>query len=480
MVTSAAVEPVASAAPAWSWRAPRRLAAWPRIQTIIQVTMPTATRPITVSSCSCSRCGSCSEANRRAAAAPMHSTIAASTPIHTPFMASRRFSCSRNAAMMPTMREASRPSRRPMTNVGSMAHLSESKGEATLTKGRRQARTARRQRRERRTDVRYADRRWHPRPGRRSCMPISTPSTRRSSSCSTRRCEGRRSPSAAAWCWRRRTRRRRSACTARCRVGGRASCARTWCSSTGTSRSTSVSATRSMEVLRDFTPWVERVSIDEAFLDVSGSTHLFGTPTEIAAEIRRRVRDEIGLPISVGVATTKHLAKVASQVAKPERPRGGGTRRGTRVPRPVAGRVVVGHRPGHHEAPGRRGHPHRRRAARRVTGARATPARSRGRREARRPGRQRGPARDRNGAERAVGRRAVGPRAQGRHRAVAAGDARVPGRSRCHAGCARAATRDARSRCGCASATCAPSRARAPCPRRSRRRARCGRCAWSW
>ncbi|MET0422059.1 MAG: DNA polymerase IV [Acidimicrobiia bacterium] len=73
-----------------------------------------------------------------------------------------------------------------------------------------------------------------------------------------------------------------------------------------------------MAVLGDFTPWVERVSIDEAFLDVSGSTHLFGTPAEIAQQIRARVRDEIGLPISVGVATTKHLAKVASQVAKPD------------------------------------------------------------------------------------------------------------------------------------------------------------------
>jgi DNA polymerase-4 len=60
------------------------------------------------------------------------------------------------------------------------------------------------------------------------------------------------------------------------------------------------------------------VSIDEAFLDVSGAVHLFGAPTEIAAAIRRRVRDEIGLPLSVGVARTKHLAKVASQVAKPD------------------------------------------------------------------------------------------------------------------------------------------------------------------
>src|SRR6201995_2975080 len=71
-------------------------------------------------------------------------------------------------------------------------------------------------------------------------------------------------------------------------------------------------------VLGDFTPLVERISIDEAFADVAGCTHLFGTPAEIAASIRRRVRSELGLPISVGVARTKHLAKIASQVAKPD------------------------------------------------------------------------------------------------------------------------------------------------------------------
>jgi DNA polymerase-4 len=73
-----------------------------------------------------------------------------------------------------------------------------------------------------------------------------------------------------------------------------------------------------VSVFYDFTPRVERVSIDEAFLDVAGAVHLFGAPTEIAAAIRRRVRDEIGLPLSIGVARTKHLAKVASQVAKPD------------------------------------------------------------------------------------------------------------------------------------------------------------------
>jgi DNA polymerase-4 len=73
-----------------------------------------------------------------------------------------------------------------------------------------------------------------------------------------------------------------------------------------------------IRVLGDFTPLVERISIDEAFADVAGCTHLFGTPAEIAAAIRRRVRDELALPISIGVARTKHLAKIASQAAKPD------------------------------------------------------------------------------------------------------------------------------------------------------------------
>lgn len=73
-----------------------------------------------------------------------------------------------------------------------------------------------------------------------------------------------------------------------------------------------------IKVLDDFTPLVERISIDEAFADVAGCTHLFGAPAEIAATVRRRVKAELGLPISVGVARTKHLAKIASQVAKPD------------------------------------------------------------------------------------------------------------------------------------------------------------------
>src|SRR6516165_7372876 len=73
-----------------------------------------------------------------------------------------------------------------------------------------------------------------------------------------------------------------------------------------------------IKVVNDFTPLVERISIDKAFADVAGCTHLFGPPAEIARAIRRRVRAELGLPISVGVARTKHLAKIASQVAKPD------------------------------------------------------------------------------------------------------------------------------------------------------------------
>jgi DNA polymerase IV len=70
-------------------------------------------------------------------------------------------------------------------------------------------------------------------------------------------------------------------------------------------------------ILGDFTPAIERISIDEAFADVDGCTQLFGSPTRIAKAVRSRVRAELGLPISIGVARTKHLAKIASQVAKP-------------------------------------------------------------------------------------------------------------------------------------------------------------------
>jgi DNA polymerase IV len=71
-------------------------------------------------------------------------------------------------------------------------------------------------------------------------------------------------------------------------------------------------------VFDDTTPLVEGLSIDEAFLDVRGFQRLAGTPTEIARRLRREVRRRVGLPITVGVARTKFLAKVASGVAKPD------------------------------------------------------------------------------------------------------------------------------------------------------------------
>ena len=71
-------------------------------------------------------------------------------------------------------------------------------------------------------------------------------------------------------------------------------------------------------VFEDSSPLVEGLSIDEAFLDVRGLERISGTPTEIAARLRRDVRERVGLPITVGVARTKFLAKVASGVAKPD------------------------------------------------------------------------------------------------------------------------------------------------------------------
>ncbi|MEV0708516.1 DNA polymerase IV [Nocardia aurea] len=72
------------------------------------------------------------------------------------------------------------------------------------------------------------------------------------------------------------------------------------------------------EVFRDTTPVVEGISIDEAFLDVGGLRRIAGEPVDIAHALRVAVREQVGLPISVGIARTKFLAKVASAVAKPD------------------------------------------------------------------------------------------------------------------------------------------------------------------
>ncbi len=97
-------------------------------------------------------------------------------------------------------------------------------------------------------------------------------------------------------------------------------------------------------VFEDMSPVVEGISIDEAFLDVRGMEHFAGTPRQIAERLRARVREEVGLPITVGVATTKHLAKIASadgQAGRAARRAGGG---GARVPAPAAGRADLGRR----------------------------------------------------------------------------------------------------------------------------------------
>jgi DNA polymerase IV len=80
-----------------------------------------------------------------------------------------------------------------------------------------------------------------------------------------------------------------------------------------------VAASRDLfAVFRDTAPEVEGISLEEAFMDVRGLEHISGTPVEIARALRRAVRERVGLPLSVGIARTKFLAKMASREAKPD------------------------------------------------------------------------------------------------------------------------------------------------------------------
>jgi DNA polymerase-4 len=85
----------------------------------------------------------------------------------------------------------------------------------------------------------------------------------------------------------------------------------------GRHREYSAHSKRVMAILSEYTPLLEQVSIDEAFLDVTGSERLYGPPEELARRIQQRIADEIHLPASLGVAGNKLVAKVASTLSKP-------------------------------------------------------------------------------------------------------------------------------------------------------------------
>ncbi len=73
-----------------------------------------------------------------------------------------------------------------------------------------------------------------------------------------------------------------------------------------------------MDVLKDYTPGFQQISIDEAFLDMTGTERLFGPPLEIAKEIKQRIKEKTGLTLSIGIAPNRYLAKLASDYSKPD------------------------------------------------------------------------------------------------------------------------------------------------------------------
>ena len=74
-----------------------------------------------------------------------------------------------------------------------------------------------------------------------------------------------------------------------------------------------------MKLLEEYTPDHEKFSIDETFLDMTDTIHLFGSPFNTADQIRKRIRDELGFTVNVGIAPNKLLAKMASDFEKPDK-----------------------------------------------------------------------------------------------------------------------------------------------------------------
>ena len=271
--------------------------------------------------------------------------------------------------------------------------------------------------------------------------------------------------SAAVSCWRRATRPRRSASGPRWVAGRPAGCARTR-SSCRRGMSAYAEASKAVfEVFDDTTPLVEGISIDEAFLDVGGLWRVAGTPVEIAARLRARVRERVGLPITVGVARTKFLAKVASGVAKPDGLLHRAARRRAGLPASAARRAAVGSRRGDRgqAARARRFTRRRRRCAggprsgvdpgTGASGATCTRSRTTATRGRVQVGRRRRSI----GGQRALGRAALAGRAR-RHvaRRWSTG---------CAGACAPPGGRAAPSSCGCASTTSPAPPVRTPLPR---------------
>ena len=269
-------------------------------------------------------------------------------------------------------------------------------------------------------------------------------------------------------CWRRATRRRRTASARRWAARqARRLCPRRDRRPAAHGRPTSEASKAVFEVFEDTSPLVEGLSIDEAFLDVRGLERIAGhararSPRGCGASVRERV----GLPITVGVARTKFLAKVASGVGEARRAARGAARRRARVPPPAAGRAAVGRRAGDRRrsctragiatvGAGRASSPRPRssRCSAAPPGATCTRSRTTATRGASRSG---GGARS-IGAQRALGRGAASP--DGARR-----DARRRSSTGSRGGCGARGASAARSCCGCASTTSRARPARTRCP----------------